>query len=507
LRSPTLQAKFQELKNRLIEVNDINAAAGVLHWDQSTYMPPGGAKARARQTATLSRLAHEKFTDVAIGNLLDTLTPYEKSLDYESDEASLIRLTRRKYERAIKIPAKFMAEVATHTSESYQVWTKARPANDFERVRPYLEKTLEYSRKCANFFPGYDHIADPLIEPRDFGMKAADVSRVFSELRKELVPIASAITSQPPADDSCLHKHYPETQQLDFGMVVAKKFGYDLNRGRQDKTHHPFMTKFSLGDVRITTRSKEDSLGEALFCTMHETGHALYEQGINMDFEGTPLARGTSAGVHESQSRLWENIVGRSKGFWNCFYPQLQKTFSEQLLPVSADEFHRAINKVERSLIRTEADEVTYNLHVMLRFDFELALLEGEMEIRDLPSAWRERFEADFGIVPPDDKDGVLQDVHWYFGLIGGSFQGYTLGNILAAQFYTSALESHPEIPNDIEKGEFQTLHNWLRNNIYRHGSKFTAPEIIKRATGKPMSIKPYINYLRTKYGELYSLN
>ncbi len=502
-----MQAKFQELKTRLLEVNDISSAAGLLHWDQSTYMPPGGAAARARQTATLDRIAHEKFTDPAIGKLLDALTPYEKSLDYDSNEASLIRVTRRKYERAIKIPAAFMAKVTTHTSESYQVWTEARPANDFERVRPYLEKTLEYSRECANFYPGYDHIADPLIEPRDYGMKAADVSRVFGELRKELVPIASAITSQPPADDACLHKHYPEEQQLEFGMKVAKQIGYDLHRGRQDKTHHPFMTKFSLGDVRITTRTKEDSLGEALFCTMHETGHALYEQGIKLEFEGTPLARGTSAGVHESQSRLWENIVGRSKGFWKCFYPHLQNTFLEQLGSVPLDTFYRAINKVEKSLIRTKADEVTYNLHVMLRFDFELALLEGEMEIKDLPNAWRERFEADFGIAPPDDKDGVMQDVHWYFGLIGGSFQGYTLGNILGAQFYAKALEAHPEIPNNIEKGEFSTLHTWLKNNIYQHGSKFTAPEIIERATGKPMTIEPYIDYLRTKYGELYTLN
>ena len=329
----------------------------------------------------------------------------------------------------------------------------------------------------------------------------------FSELRKELIPIVSAITSQPTADDSCLHKHFPEEKQLDFGMEVAKKFGYDLKRGRQDKTHHPFMTKFSLGDVRITTRSKEDSLGEALFCTMHETGHALYEQGIRMDLEGTPLARGTSAGVHESQSRLWENIVGRSKGFWKCFFPKLQNIFPNQLGSVQLDTFHRAINKVERSLIRTEADEVTYNLHVMLRFDFELALLEGEMEIRDLPNAWRNRFEEDFGIAPPDDKDGVLQDVHWYFGLIGGSFQGYTLGNILGAQFYKSALEKHPDITNEIEKGEFNTLHQWLKENVYQHGSKYTAPEIIERATGKSMTIEPYINYLRTKYGELYSLD
>ncbi len=501
-----MEAKFEELKTRLLEVNDISSAAGLLYWDQSTYMPPGGAAARGRQMATLSRLAHEKFVDPAVGKLLDDLVPYEESLDYDSDEASILRVTRREYERATKIPSEFLAEVTSHTSESYQVWTEARPANDFERVRPYLEKTLDYSKQAADFFPGYEHIADPSIELSDYGMKATEVSRVFAELREALVPIVSAITSQEPADDSCLHQHFPEAQQLEFGLEVARQFGYDMNRGRQDKTHHPFMTKFSLGDVRITTRTKEDFLGDALFSTLHETGHALYEQGIRMDWEGTPLAGGTSSGVHESQSRLWENIVGRSKGFWEHYYPQLQSVFPEQFGDVPLDTFYRAINKVERSLIRTNADEVTYNLHVMLRFDFELALLEGKLEIRDLPDAWRERFEADFGIVPPDDKDGVLQDVHWYYGLIGGSFQGYTLGNILGAQFFSTATKAHPEIPNEIENGKFQTLHNWLKDNLYQYGSKYTAPEIIERATETPLTIEPYIKYLRTKYGELYDL-
>ena len=501
-----MQSKFQQLKTRLLEANDISSAAGLLYWDQTTYMPPGGAAARARQSATLRRLVHEKFTDPEIGRLLDTLEPYGRSLAYDSDEASLLRVTRREYEWATKIPAEFMAEVTNHTSESYQVWTEARPANDFERVRPYLEKTLDYSRQAAEFFPGYEHIADPSIESSDYGMKATDVSRVFAELRQELVPIVSAITSQALADDSCLHQHFPEEQQFAFGLAVAQKFGYDLNRGRQDKTHHPFMTKFSLGDVRITTRAKENFLGDALFSTLHETGHALYEQGIRMDLEGTPLAGGTSSGVHESQSRLWENIVGRSREFWQHYYPQLQSVFPEQLGSVPLGTFHRAINKVERSLIRTNADEVTYNLHVMLRFDFELALLEGNLEIRELPEAWRERFEADFGIVPPDDKDGVLQDVHWYYGLIGGSFQGYTLGNILGAQFFSAACKAHAEIPSEIEKGEFTTLHNWLKENLYQHGSKYTAPEIIQRATGNPLSIEPYIDYLRTKYSGLYDL-
>jgi carboxypeptidase Taq len=501
-----VESKLQALKTRLIEINDLESAGSVLSWDQETYMPPGGAAARARQLGTLSRLAHEKLIAPAIGKLLEELRPYEESLPYDSDEASLIRLTRREYERAVKVPAEFVAQLSSHGATSYDVWTRARPANDFAATQPYLEKTLDLSRQLANFFPGYEHIADPLIDLADYGMKAATIRTLFAELRAQLVPIAQAITAQPPADDSCLRQHFPEDQQLAFGLEVIKRFGYDFHRGRQDKTHHPFTTKFSLGDVRITTRVKEDYLGEALFGTLHEAGHAMYEQGINRDFEGTPLANGTSAGVHESQSRLWENVVGRSRGCWQFFYPQLQAIFPSQLGAVPLETFYGAINKVERSLIRTDADEVTYNLHVMIRFDLELALLEGRLSIRDLPAAWRERYRTDLGIVPPDDRDGVLQDVHWYAGIIGGVFQGYTLGNIMNAQFYEAALRAHPEIPAEIARGEFATLHGWLKANIYQHGSKYTASELMERAAGQPLSIEPYIRYLRAKYGKLYRL-
>ncbi|NLX08421.1 MAG: carboxypeptidase M32 [Chloroflexi bacterium] len=501
-----MEAKLHELKRRLIEANDLSTAAAVLYWDQSTYMPSGGAAARGRQMATLERLAHEKFTDPAIGRLLDALEPYAASLPYDADDAALLRVTRRLYEREVRVPADFTALLAHHTAESYQVWAEARPANDFARVQPYLEKTLDLSRQLADFFPGYEHIADPLIDFSDYGMKASTVRQIFGELREQLVPIVQAITAQEPLDDACLHQHYPEAQQLGFGLEVIKRFGYDFERGRQDKTHHPYEIRLASGDVRITTRVKEDFLAEGLFSTLHESGHAMYEQGVSPAYDALPLGRGASSGVHESQSRLWENLVGRSYGFWEHFYPQLQMVFQAQLKDVSLDTFYRAINKVERSLIRTDADEVTYNLHVMLRFDFELALLEGRMEIRDLPDAWRERFRADFGIVPPDDRDGVLQDVHWFGGTIGGAFQGYTLGNILSAQFYAAALAAQPEIPDQIRHGEFGTLHGWLRENIYQHGRKFTASELIERVTGGPLSIEPYIHYLRAKYGELYRL-
>jgi carboxypeptidase Taq len=456
--------------------------------------------------ATLAKLAQEKFIDPAIGKLLDTLRPYEESLPYEDDDASLIRVTRRDYERATRIPPEFMARFNVHASEAYMAWAEARPANDFGKVRPHLEKTLDMSREMANFFPGYEHIADPLIDFADYGMKAASVRRLFADLRAAQVPIVQAITAQEPADDACLRKHFPAKEQMEFCEQVVRQIGYDFQRGRIDKSHHPFTTSFSIGDVRITTRVKENYLGECLFSNIHEAGHAMYEQGVDPKYDGTPLASGTSAGVHESQSRLWENVVGRSLGFWEYFFPKLQQTFPEQLKGVSLEAFYRAINKVERSLIRTDADEVTYNLHVMLRFEFELSLLEGSLEVKDLPEAWRERFRADIGITPPDDKDGCLQDVHWFGGVIGGAFQGYTLGNVMSAQFYAEALKAHPEIPDEMKQGKFDTLHTWLIENIYRHGRKFTAPELVKRVTGSEVSIQPYIAYLKNKYGQLYKI-
>jgi carboxypeptidase Taq len=501
-----MEAKFQELKNRLSEVTDLNAAGAVLSWDQLTYLPSGGGSARGRQVATLGKIAQDKATDPEIGRLLDELQPYAESLPYDSDEASLIRVARRDYEQLVKVPSSFMAKFLAHTTESYEAWAAARPANDFKAARPYLEKTLDLSRQLANYFPGYEHIADPLIDFSDSGVKASDLRAIFSDLRRELVPLVQQISSQPPTDDSCLRRHFPQAAQLDFCKEIASEIGYDFQRGRMDLTHHPFTISFSTGDVRITTRVREDFLGESLFSTIHEAGHALYEQGIDPRLEGTPLAQGTSSGVHESQSRLWENIVGRSLEVWTHFYPKLQAAFPDSLRDVSLETFHRAINTVQRSLIRTDADEVTYNLHIMLRFELELDLLEGRLEVKDLPEAWRERFERDLGIPVPDHKDGVLQDVHWYGGTIGGAFQGYSLGNILSAQFYNAALKAHPEIPQELSQGRTGVLLGWLQDNIYRHGRKFTANELVERITGGPISIQPYIQYLREKYGALYDL-
>ncbi|MFC2030383.1 carboxypeptidase M32 [Chloroflexota bacterium] len=502
-----MEDKLNELKTRLIEINDLYAAEGVLAWDQTTYMPTGGAEARSRQMATLAELSHTKFTDPTIGKLLDELQPWADSLPHDSDEASLIRVTRRDYELATKLPPAFVAELTNHQGRAYSAWAQARPENDFAAVEPFLEKTLELSRRYADYFPGYEHIADPLIAQHDYGMKASTIRDLFSRLRAQLVPLVGAITAQPPADDACLRLTYPLAQQEAFFLEVVKAFRYDFQRGRIDVSPHPFTIDFSITDVRFTVRYDENRLGEALFSAFHEAGHALYEQGIRQDYEGTPLADGTSAGAHESQSRLWENLVGRSRGFWSFYYSRLQSIFPGQLGDVSLDAFYRAINKVQASLIRTDADEVTYNLHVMLRFGLELDLLEGNVAVRDLPQVWRDRYLADLGIAPPDDRDGVLQDMHWFMGRVGGMFQGYTLGNILSAQFYDAALEAHPEIPREIESGQFDTLHGWLRQQIYQHGSKFTTSELVERATGDPLRIEPYMAYLREKYGALYDLS
>ena len=342
-----MQAKLTELKTLLTEASDLRAAQWVLDWDQSTYMPAGGAPARARHAALLARLAQERATDPRIGHLLDELQPYTESLPDEHPEAALVRVARRDYERNIKVPPAFMGQVYQLGAETYSLWAKARPENDFAALQPYLERILDNSRKLADFFPGYEHIADPLINYADYGMKATTLRQLFTELRKELVPLVQQITTLPPADDSCLHRQFDKAGQLRIGEELARLVGYDFERGRLDLTHHPFTTRFSDGDVRITTRVNETDLSDCLFSVIHEAGHAMYEQGIRPDFNATPLGTGTSAGVHESQSRLWEYRVGHSLEFWEFFYPQLQKTFPGQFNRVPLETFHRAINKVE----------------------------------------------------------------------------------------------------------------------------------------------------------------
>jgi carboxypeptidase Taq len=502
----TIDTDLADLKQRLRTIEELREAEYTLIWDQATYMPPSAAASRGRQLALLSSLAHERMADPAIGRLLDSVTPWAEAQGADSDAAALVRVTRREHERATRVPPAFVQRLSQHAAETYDAWQRARPANDFPAVRARLETTVELSRELAAFHPGYAHPYDALIDLAEDGMTVAMVRSLFDELRHGLVPLIEAIRERPEPDTRCLRGGFPEAGQREFGEKVIRSFGYDFSRGRQDKTAHPFMIKLGRGDVRITSRYRDDDLSEGLFSTLHEAGHAMYEQGIDDALEGTPLYHGTTAGVHESQSRLWENIVGRSLPFWRHWYAALKGAFAAALDGVDVDTFYRAINKVTPSLVRTGADEVTYNLHVMLRFDLELALLEGKVAVADLPEAWRARIESDLGVTPADDRDGVLQDVHWYGGVVGGAFQSYTLGNIMSAQFFAAARRDLPDLEAQVGAGEFGPLRGWLTQHIYRHGRKFTAPEIVERATGKPLSIAPYLSYLNTKYGELYEL-
>ncbi len=505
-RDPAFIDAITALKQRLSEIQDLESAAKLLSWDQATYLPAGAAEARGRQLATINRLIHEKATDCAIGRLLDDLMPMTDDLPETCTDAGLLRVVRRNFERALKIPDDFVVRSATSASSAYSEWTRARPESDFAAMVPHLRRAVDLAHEYAGFFAPYDNVADPLITDADEGQTTASVRQLFDTLRRELVPMAAAILEQPMADDSCLKGSFSSERQMAFCQTVAKTLGYDFQRGRLDTTHHPFCTSLAISDVRITTRVYDDDISQALYSTIHEAGHGMYEQGVCPSLDGTPLAHGASMGVHESQSRLWENIVGRSQGFCAYLLPQLRETFPGQFEVVSSDMLYRAMNKVERSLIRTDADEVTYNLHVMLRFDLEIDMLEGNLAIADLPDAWNARIESDLGLTPPDDRDGCLQDVHWFAGGIGGRFQGYTIGNVLAAQLFAAAVEDAPEIPERIPQGDVAALRNWMNENIYCRGKVFTPNALIERACGKPMSAEPYLTYMREKYGELYKL-
>lgn len=498
---------LEQLKAKLREVNDIDGASALLYWDQNVYMPKEGASARARQLATLSRLAHEIQTSAEMGRLLDAAeAQVAADRDASDRDRGLIRVARRNFEQQRRLPADFVTESKEHTSTIFTAWTKARPAADFAMVQPLLEKSLELSLRRAAYFSEFDHPADSFIDANDEGMTAASVRALFAELRQALVPLVQKVAEKARPDDAFISRHYPKAEQLAFGEKVVRALGYDFERGRADLTHHPFMIKFSLGDVRITTRVNESDFGDAFFSTVHEAGHALYEQGIDRALEGTPLAAGVSAGVHESQSRLWENMVARSRGFWAHFLPEAQKQFPEQLGDVDLDTFYRGINAVGPSLIRVDADELTYNLHVMIRFDLELQMLEGKLKVKDLPEAWNARYKSDLGVVAPTAQNGVLQDVHWFCELIGGLFQGYTLGNVMSAQFFAAANRAEPGIEQEIARGDTSRLHRWLTEHIYRHGSTYAPAELVTLATGKALAIDDYVAYLTSKFGDLYGL-
>jgi carboxypeptidase Taq len=501
-----MSAEFDELRNRLGEIYDLSAAGAVLGWDQQTYMPPGGAEARAMQLSTISKTTHNWFVSDEMGQLLENLEAELTGADYDSFEASLVRVTRRLYDRERKLPAELVAELSRTASLAHQVWQKARAESDFAQFQPYLEKVLDLTIQKAEAWGYEDRVYDALLEGFEPGMKAAQVEALFGEMKEGLVPLVQVIAERKDAvDDSLFDQDFDVDKQWDFGIEVVKALGFDFDHGRQDTTAHPFTTSFSPSDVRLTTRLYPHLFKSALFSSMHESGHGMYEQGFDRSLDRTPLSNAASLGVHESQSRMWENMVGRSRGFWIYWLPRLKEYFPRQLEGVGVEAFYQAINRVEPSLIRVEADEVTYNLHIFIRFEIENLMVEGKVKISDLPELWDAKMEEYLGVRPPDVADGVLQDVHWSSGYIG-YFPTYSLGNLLAAQFYSQAVSEAPSIPARIEQGDFAALFGWMREKIHKPGATYTPTELVERVTGAPIRTAPFLDYVRAKYTEIYKL-
>jgi carboxypeptidase Taq len=497
---------FDEFRERLGEIVDLHGASAVLDWDQQTYMPSGGAAGRAQQVSTLQRLAHERFVSPEFEVLLVAAADDVTGLDPDSDEVRIVRRVRRDFDKAVKVPTAWVGKFSHLTAMANQSWENAKKQSSFGLFQKDLTEIVEMRREYASFFVPYDHVYDPLLDDFEPGMKTSEVTEVFGSLRPKQVELVREIVDRGrPVDDAVLHLDYDESKQWAFGEQIIRDLGYDLDRGRQDKSAHPFTTSFGIDDVRITTRFQPKYLPEGLFGSMHEAGHAMYEQGVSPTLVRTPLTGGASLSVHESQSRMWENLVGRSRPFWKAYYPSLQKLFPQAVGAVPMEDFYRAINKVEPSLIRTSADEATYNLHIMIRFELEVGLMQGTLAVPDLPAAWNQAYQDYLGITPPDDATGVLQDIHWSFGGFG-YVPTYALGNLVAAQLWERILHDLPDLDEQIEKKDFQPLLSWLRTQIHTSGGKFEPMELLERVTGSRLNPEPYLRYLRSKFGEVYAL-
>jgi carboxypeptidase Taq len=498
-----MSKKLDQLKEILGEVSDLVHAASVLGWDQNVNMPPGGGEARGQQLATLGKIAQQKSTTDEVGRLIDDL---KKEFDgAESDDAAMIRVAARNYEKTRRVPAEFVAEQAIVTAKAFDAWVEAKGKSDFSIFRPHLEKVVELVQRYVSFFPPGEHPYDTLLDDYEPGMKTVEVQEIFDSLRPKQVELIKRISSVKQVKDDFLHKRYNEKKVWDFGETIITQFGYDWSRGRQDKAPHPFETTFSVDDVRITNRFEVNNPLANLFSAMHESGHAMYEQGVNPAYERTPLASGTSLAVHESQSRMWENLVGRSLPFWEHFFPELKKTFPSQLDGVNVKSFYKAINKVEPSLIRVNADEATYNLHIMLRLELEIGMVDGTMAVKNLPEIWNTKMREYLGIVPPNDAQGVLQDIHWSGGSIG-YFSTYALGNLVSAQLWEKIKKDIRDLDDQIRKGRFDSLLSWLHEKIHVHGHKYDPQDLVQRVTGSKIDAAPYVRYLTKKYGDIYGL-
>jgi carboxypeptidase Taq len=492
-----MEAALSELKERLGKLTDLRRTGGLLVWDMTVYMPPGGAPTRAAQLATVEQIVHELEIDDRLGELYEELAPYAASLPHDSDDASLIRVGLRDWSRARRVPTELAADLVETAANAYEVWVKAREESDFASFRPWLERTVDLRRRYVECFAPYDDAYDVLLEDYEPGMRTSEIRELFSVLTPELRSLVAEHATDEK--DAFMRGPFPIAGQDALSRELVEAFGATWDQFRLDTTVHPFEVTFGLGDIRLTSRYAEDDLS-SLFTAMHETGHGLYEWGVSKTLERTPLCMGASSVLHESQSRLWENVVGRSLPFWRWFYPRVQATFPNRLGDVPLESFHRAVNRARRSFVRVDADETSYGLHVILRFELEQELIAGRLAVADLPDAWNARFEELMGVAVPNDALGVLQDSHWAGGAFG-YFPTYLLGTVLSVQIWERVTSAIPDVEEQIERGEFGELHAWLRENIYALGRKLTSAELVPRIVGAPLDAQPYLAYLREKLG------
>ena len=504
-RSP--EQAYNELIERLRTTAVLESCASVLGWDEQTYMPPGGAEHRANQLSLLAGMCHERATAPLIGELLAEIEGTALVADPDSVIAGNVREIRRDYDRATKLPKRLVEELSHTATLSQQAWIGARKKSDFRQFQPWLEKIVTLKREEAQaigFGQGVPY--DALLDAFEPGMTAAEVTRLFTPLREELVKLVAAIReSGRTPNREIITRSYPVTAQHEFSIAAAKAIGFNFDEGRLDTAAHPFCSGFGPGDTRLTTRYDEHHFPGAFFGTLHEAGHGIYDQGLDRGAFGTPAGSACSLGIHESQSRMWENFVGRSRAFWQHFYSQAQEAFPEALAKTASSEFYRAINDVQPSFIRVEADEATYNLHILLRFDIERPLIAGDLQPADVPDVWNETFNTYFGITPPDDARGCLQDIHWSGGMIG-YFPTYALGNMYAAQFFASACREIPDLPAGFGRGQFAPLKSWLNEKIHRRGRRYRAQKLVELVTGRPLSHEALVRHLHQKFDELYGL-
>ncbi len=501
-----MPAVTADLRMRLAEIVDLRHTSQLLGWDQQTMMPPRGGPARAEALGTLGRISHEMFVSADTGRLLEAAAAELDGASPDSDEVRLVEVTRRRWEKARRVPTELAADQARASSLGQEAWVAARQESDFSAFVPALRDNLELARRYVECFDGYDCAYDVLLDDFDPGTRTADVAKLFAELKAELVPLIATVSGHQ-IDDSCLHGNFPIDRQRQLIYEVVERMGFDRAGWRIDDAVHPFAAGIGSGDVRITTRWDESFYPSGLYGAMHECGHGLYEAGVAESLQRTPLGGGESLALHESQSRMWENMVGRGRPFGGVLAPRIaQLLFDGRHESIDGDALYRAVNRVEPSYIRVEADEATYGLHIVLRFELEQELIEGRLAIDDLPEAWNARFKEFLGLDVLDDAQGVLQDVHWSAGLIG-YFPTYALGNLIAGQLWQRVHEDLPELEQQIAEGELAPLREWLREHVHRHGGKFESAELLRRVVGGPIAVKPFVDYLKRKLSDVYEID